>query len=312
MSDQTSTSLQEAKERLDEWRRRSAELPKLRDKLAGEEYRLGALEGCCEQIESEIAELDSATLAGFVAWLSGGKEKRLTERREESHALKQQCDECAANVEALVKEVEAMTGRIADMEGAKEAFEALWEQTEQQVLAAGGEAAHQLQQLVADSDAVEAQQRVLERTIQTGEHVLDRLHVMNKALGRARSKLTNFNPLGVIGAAATSAISRKGASAAISRVRQGLEQFAEHLGAVDLSEVSELDMDIIRLRAAIEGQQTEMGGAWASNPLCDMSVTLPVMELVQTVIGHLKSKLDQKADRTADIESRRAKLIEGA
>ena len=117
-----------------------------------------------------------------------------------------------------------------------------------------------LRAIDAELDASNAKRRALEGSAQVATNLLERLHNMNNAVGRTRSKLLLGGSTGLVGMMAMSAVSRRGISGAVQRVAEGLGELSARIGELDLDRDCATDLEILRLASVGHGYRGEFVG----------------------------------------------------
>ncbi len=304
------TCLAEAQQRVEQELQVRGQLTKARELLAGEGASLQRLENRVAEIEESIQSLESLSLGSLWASIAGNKAQQLDRQREELAAAEQRCEACAEKVVALDCEIQALEADLQDLIGAQEAYVSLCKEKEALLVDGDDPSAEQLRNVIAEQEGVAETQRCLKGAVRTGKHLLERLHSLTSALGRARTKMTGAgNPAGMIGKMVTNAVGRKGAAAAISRARDGMKQFTDEVVGLDFGDDNQSAFDLPGLAASLAGYVEELTGGCAINQDCDMSALRPMVNDVQELVSQIENRLDALDAEVKAIESERRELI---
>ena len=310
MNEDLNGRLAQAKQQLERWKDLKASLPSAQERLNHENYRLRQIETCLADAERQVQSLEAFSLSNLIQALLGRKEQRLHDYREEAEKLETERDQAAEALMAMDADVREIEQQLTALGDPQRVLQQLCDRKQAMLLESDCEAAARLQQLLAELEVAKGRRRELQKALQVGRHVLERLQAMAGSLGRARSKMLHGGPLGAIGNTAVNAVVRHVADGSVDRVREKLGEFASCMKALDLSEATDLDLEIARLGAVMEGWQAELAGNWAGKFDCDRTAVLPILEQVQAALGHLESKLDRVAPRIDQLEQERVALIE--
>lgn len=302
--------LARAKQQVERWKDLKAALPSAQERLNQENFRLRHVEAGLEQLQQQLQDLESFSLTGLVEGLLGRKQQRLTHCREEMSTLATQRDEVEGALLRADAELRQIEQQLTVMGDPQRELQELCEGKQRDVLTSDCEAAQRLRAMVAEIEVAKGQRRELMRAIQTGRHLLERLESMAGAMGRARGRTFAAVSMGAIPAAAMSAVARHGAAGSVERAREKMAEFGKCMSALDLSEGTDLDIEIARLGAAMGGLAQEMNADWGGRFTCDRSLAVPVMEQVVAAIGHLEAKLAGVEPQIARLEAERMGLLE--
>lgn len=312
MYEQLNTQIEQASQRLAHWQELKGSLPQAQERLSQEAYRLRLVENELDGTRQDIEALETLTLESLIDAIMGRKERKLSDRRHEFSELQAKLDEgerTLLDLERRVRDIEEQVNALSD---ADEAYESLCKEKEQCILAADGDVAIQLRAIDAELDASNAKRRALESSVQVAKNLLERLHNMNNAVGRTRSKLLLGGSTGLVGMMAMSAVSRRGISGSVQRVAEGLGELSARIGELDLDRDCETDLEILRLASVTEGYRVEFSGNRNGKGYRSAGAILPVMEEVQNVLGHLRGKLEQIIPEIAAAEQEHRTLIRNA
>jgi len=115
MPDLPYTGLLEAKERLRTKRKLESSLREAGQSLGAERKRLRELSAVLAKEESDVRKLEGLSLTAMFHQFLGSKEDRLDKERQEVFAAKLKYDQCAHEVASLERDIENMTGRMAEL-----------------------------------------------------------------------------------------------------------------------------------------------------------------------------------------------------
>ena len=307
------TRLAEAQQRVGQERQVRAQLTKAREELAGEGVSLQRLENRLAEIEQSIQSLESVSLGSLWASIAGNKSQQLDQQREEFAAAEQRCEACAERVVALDEEIQALETQLDELQGAERAYEALCREKEALLVEGDSPNAEQLQGMIAAQEVIRERQRDFSKAVRTGKHLLERLHSLTNALGRARTKLNSAGPrVGIVGKLLTDAVGRKGASEAVGRARDGMKRFAEEVERLDFSDDAEFAVDLAGLAASLACYLEELTSGHAVTKACDMSAVRPMVNDVQVLVSRIEDKLERIESELKAFESERRSLVSSA
>ena len=300
---QLNAQLAEAKEQLDRLGKLKASLAPAREQFTDEAHRVQRIEDCLAAVEGQIQSLESFTLQSVIdslLWRKEGKLKHLREELDRMSPEMETGDQTLLELDTGVKEIEA---EIASLNNAEEAYKALCDQKCEQILADGGEAAKQLEESAAQLNVAKNKRQSLRKCLQVAKNLVDRLRTMGSALGRANTKKMRYGPLGVIGYVAVNAIQRQGAGPAVRRAREGLQEFARSIEALNVVSGCERDGELVRLATVLAHSNADLDGGVMLSPLIDV---------IHQALGLVQSKLDEVEPTVASLEAQQIELIENA
>lgn len=312
MFDDLNAQLAAIKEQLAKKAEFSDALPKARESLGEEQYQLAQLEGALEHVESEIEALQALTLQCLWDSILGRKRGKLDRLSGERQALQARCGESEEKVESVEQAIAALEEQLAELGDPEAELQTLLDRQQESILGRHDEVAAKLREVLNELDAVRTARQKLDKAIQTGKHATERLHSLTKAIGRANTKNIGARSVGIIGGAVINSVLRGGSRPALDRARQGLRNFGRDAAQIDLDAKSELDAEIARLIAVVTESGGSLTGAVPAMGSGNMGVTLPVLEVVQSLLGHLGTKLDQSNGVIKQLEQQRRGLLEQA
>ena len=312
MIEEINARIEEGRRLLERRRQLNQALLQARECLGQERYKHSQVEAALEQAQTEIDALESLTLQSLLDSVLGRKERRLTEFRDEASDLEQQYEQAEETISSVSQAIASLEDELAKLEDADRVLQTLLDQKQELMLERHDEPAQHLSRLAAELGETEAQRHRLEGTIQTGEHLLERLHTLTNTSGRTRIKMFRPRAIGLVGTIAVNAIVRKGSDSAVGRVREGLKQFGREIRQLSLRDDSELDREILRLAGVVEALPADLKSKWAGLVGCDPSASRPILDHVHAALGHLKHKQDQYTSAIASLDQQRQALIESA
>ena len=188
-------------------------------------------------------------------------------------------------------------------------YEALCQQKRDAVLAAGGETAEQFKTLTEASERLTAIERQCQSIVESGEQVVERIHSMTGAVGRARNKMGATSALGAIGQVAFDTIAARSANPAVKRVSEGLTQFYERLKALDCSEGTDLDLEIVRQTSEVEQLCVQMSATSGVDLAWGSGTESALQEQIFAVLGLVQGKHDRVEQSLAENRSQQDALM---
>lgn len=309
MPENLNAQIEAARRKLTEQEELKRKLPVLRDNITKGAHRLRMLEYQLEQATDNVKTLESLTLASLMESLIGRKERKLAEQREEAAKLKQEFDECVEVVVGLDEEVETIEQQLEELGNVDETYQTLCEKNQRPIMEEGDDAADRLGGLTEEFSRARDEHRRVKAAIQTGEHLLERLHSMTRAAGRARNKSLSVLGVGVIAAVTTNAVTRQSARGSVNRAGEGFTRFGQILSELDLSSGTPADNELARLGPAI---CVSCGELSLRGAIHDSGAAAPFLDTVQEAIGHLREKSKEIQQRIREIDEERHTLIESA
>jgi len=303
MYEQLNAQLAEAKEQLARLAQLKASLAPARERLTEEAHRVQGIEHYLAEVERGIQSLESFTLQNVIDSLMWRKEGKLNHLREELARLSPAVeigDRTLVELDATVKKIEA---EVAELSIAGETYRVMCDRKSEQLTADGGEAAVQLEDLSERFKAAKNERRSLRKSLQLAKNLTDRLRAMGSALGQAKTKKMRYGPLGVIGYVAVNAIQRQSAEPVVRRAREGLQEFASSIEALNVVSNCERDGELVRLATVLAHSNADLDGGGTLSPLIDV---------IHQALGLVQSKLDEVEPTVASLEAQRIEIIENA
>jgi division protein CdvB (Snf7/Vps24/ESCRT-III family) len=300
---QLNAQLAEAKEQLARLAQLKASLAPAREHLTEEAHRVQGIENRLAEVENQIQSLESFSLQSVMDSLMCRKEGKRNHLREELARLSPKVEageRTLLELDSAVKEIEA---EIASLSNTEETYKTICDQKSEQILADGGEPAKQLEESATQLTVATNKRQSLHKCFQVAKNLVDRLRTMGSAWGRANTKKMRYGPLGVIGYVAVNAIQRQSAGPAVRRAREGLQEFAHSIEALNIVSGCARDEELVRLGTVLAHSNADLDGGGTLSPLIDV---------IHQAIGLVQNKLEELEPTVASLETQRLELIENA
>jgi len=300
--------LAEAHRRVNREQELRGALPGLEEQLKAELYALSQLELAMESLTQELRSLESFSLAGLAASLLGGKEQKIAERQEQLAELNAEHEKCNAAIHALQQESSRLQGELTELSDARQFLDSLLSDRQSAYLDAGGEKAERLSRILDGIEDLHESHRRIDRAIEAGRHLLERLHSMTLATGRTRQRAMQSHQVGAIGALLVNSVTRYTAKGSVDRAQDGVQRFCDAVGQLSFDEQDPIDGEIVRLSAVVSELHSDLvgGSAYgegAAGPLLDAAIEL---------VGHLEEKRDRQAGPMSTLEADRRAVLESS
>lgn len=257
-------------------------LPRLREDTANEAYRAQSLEQCLEQAKDAVYALESMTVGSVFASLTGSRDRKLAARQTALRDVQQRYDDSLSRLQSLKRELESVEAELKTLPDYTEL------KTPKGQPASGASADAPAAPLSGDERV-----RLLRSAIESGRALLERLHALTSSVGRARNRSSGGRPLGALGAMAMDALGAQGAKGSVERARDGLRRFNEKVAAIEFSEGTELDLELIRLAAETRHFEAEFAARSVTELVMLGAAEGPLLDHVQNFIGLLDAKTEQ-------------------
>jgi hypothetical protein len=222
------------------------------------------------------------TVGSVFATLTGSRDRKLAARQTALRDVQQRYDDSLSRLQTLKRELESVEAELTTLPDCTEAK--VPKGTAKPAVPANASAAT----LSADERI-----RLLRSAIESGRALLERLHSLTSAVGRARNRSSGGRPLGALGAMALDALGAHGAKGAVERARDGLRHFNEKVAAIEFSEGTELDFELVRLAAETRHFEAEFAARSVTELVMLGASEGPLLEHVQNFIGLLDAKTEQ-------------------
>lgn len=169
------------------FRQLGAALEPLRERKKILESRVWNLKYTLEQEQSEADRLENAGLTVFFLRLSGKLEEKRSVAQAEVQAARVKSEAASRELEAVKAELTQTQQELATLRGCEERYEAVFQEKQARVRAAGGEAAEKLLAMEEALSALKVREKELSEALQAGEaalqttrQILDRLDSAKK------------------------------------------------------------------------------------------------------------------------------------
>jgi len=313
MLDTINTRLSEARQRRDECQSRQNRLPLLREELMREAYRLELIEADLDELATRVKKLQSASLAGLMASLMRRKESQLAQHEAELADLQKEftaAEKRVVELDGQIKDIEASPN---DVEALEAAFRAVLDEKQQCIIQEGGAHSQQLNKLNEQLSCTKGYEAGLQKAVQVGNHLTERLHSMTRSVGRARTKGIASAAGGALIAVTVNTVMKGGsAKPAVGRVVEGLEKFYEAINGVEWNKDEPRDEHVLQLAAGIAGYATDVRTRGATGLVLDTGIVGPMLDTVQELLGHLKDIAADTANQVKTLEAEKQRLVEEA
>jgi len=313
MLDTINARLSEVRQRRDDCQAHRSRLPLLREELTREAYRLQSLEAALDEVQMRVDKLQSASLAGMMASLMGRKESQLAEHEAQLAELQHEFEACEKLVVELDEQVRGIEAHMGDAEELEAAFQAALREKEQFIVEQGGPDADRLGELIEQVSCAKGYELGLQKAVQVGRHLTERLHSMTRAVGRSKTKGIAAAAGGaLISATVNTVMQGRSAKPAVGRVIEGLEEFYEAINNVQWNSDEPRDERVLQLASGIAGFATDVKSRGAMGMVWDKGTVGPMLDAIQELIGHLKDVAAETAGQVKSLQTERQQIIEQA
>jgi len=312
MSEDLDARLADVKQKQAERDDLQARLAPIKEDLAKTGYEFAAADTELADVVAELEALETLTPKAMLSGLLGRRQGQRNEKRERAAELEQRVNELAERVvelEQKLQEVESKLEPYADVDGT---YKALLAQKRRELALAGGGADSEPEDAAGALAAARNELHKLNKTIQSGKHVLERLESMGRSLNRARSKSLASTSIGALPATAINAVMAAGAKGSVNRVKEGFVRFHEQLNELDLSTDDAFHDEIRRLVIEVGALCTEVGDQSTMGMMWDAEAVHKYEDEVDMLVGHLKDKSKDLTKHVSALESEQQAAIESA
>jgi DNA repair exonuclease SbcCD ATPase subunit len=231
MGPQVSAGFRQAKERLETWNELKARLPQQQEELSRQNYQLRQIEHALASVEVQLEQLESFSLGGLLDAMLGKKEGKIRALKDEAARLQTDLEAATGTLTETDSMVRQIEQQLVAMGDPQKALAAQLEAAERALLEAAGESPTELSEVNSRLTFGRARRRELQKAVQIGKHLIERLHNMTNSLGRTQQKLLFGGPLGVVGTVALNAAARHGTGARRTRgIRPVYQEPGPHRG----------------------------------------------------------------------------------
>ena len=289
--------LEQVRQKLDRARKLSAVMEDLK---AQHEERKRAAEEALKVLyreQEDVEELERLSFASFLARIRGEQAERLDQERREAVAAK-------ARFQAAQKE-------RAGLEGLRGRWKALMEEKEELLCQAGGERAKRLIQIGCDLDSLGAQIRELDEAICAGKDVG---YALDQMIGQLDSA-AGWGTWDILGGGMLATMAKHGrmndAQNTAFQARQAISRFR-----TELADVSQLRVPDLQV-----GEFTSFADYFFDGLFVDLYIQDKIgtarrsaeetAAQVEDLLSQLRRERDRTAERAAELERERERLLAG-
>lgn len=303
--------LEQVRQKLDRARKLSAVMEDLK---AQHEERKRAAEDALKVLyreQEDVEELERLSFASFLARIRGEQAERLDQERREAVAAKARYDAARRDLEDLEARFQAAQKERADLEGLRGRWKALMEEKEELLCQAGGERAKRLIQIGCDLDSLGAQIRELDEAICAGKDVG---YALDQMIGQLDSA-AGWGTWDILGGGMLATMAKHGrmndAQNAAFQARQAISRFR-----TELADVSQLRVPDLQV-----GEFTSFADYFFDGLFVDLYIQDKIgtarrsaeetAAQVEDLLSQLRRERDRTAERAAELERERERLLAG-
>ncbi len=300
-----------AKKRDEQQRSAQRKSVQTEDELKQQTYKMHYTELAIQQLDAEIKALNSLSVTSLICTLTGTKSEKLEQAVEHLQLARQEFNEHARTIVKLQSRFEQLSQLADQAADTRNQYDQLLLEKQQELLERTDETATRLKTIVDTLDHAGHQLRILDRCLETGEDVLNRLSSLNRAVSRARKKKLNVRSTMGLGLVYNVA-QQKAANPLVVRAREGIEELRQHIIELDLSANSPNDQEVAEKAPILEPLIIELHDHWIHTVVDDHSATHTIENEIRTVLNALDDKRDELREQAATIEKQRRQLVESA
>ena len=303
--------LEQVRQKLDRARKLSAVMEDLK---AQHEERKRAAEDALKVLyreQEDVEELERLSFASFLARIRGEQAERLDQERREAVAAKARYDAARRDLEDLEARFQAAQKERAGLEGLRGRWKALMEEQEVLLCQAGGERAKRLIQIGCDLDSLGAQIRELDEAICAGKDVG---YALDQMIGQLDSA-AGWGTWDILGGGMLATMAKHGrmndAQNAAFQARQAISRFR-----TELADVSQLRVPDLQV-----GEFTSFADYFFDGLFVDLYIQDKIgtarrsaeetAAQVEDLLSQLRRERDRTAERAAELERERERLLAG-
>ncbi len=303
--------LEQVRQKLDRARKLSAVMEDLK---AQHEERKRAAEDALKVLyreQEDMEELERLSFASFLARIRGEQAERLDQERREAVAAKARYDAARRDLEDLEARFQAAQKERAGLEGPRGRWKALMEEKEELLCQAGGERAKRLIQIGCDLDSLGAQIRELDEAICAGKDVG---YALDQMIGQLDSA-AGWGTWDILGGGMLATMAKHGrmndAQNAAFQARQAISRFR-----TELADVSQLRVPDLQV-----GEFTSFADYFFDGLFVDLYIQDKIgtarrsaeetAAQVEDLLSQLRRERDRTAERAAELERERERLLAG-
>ena len=303
--------LEQVRQKLDRARKLSAVMEDLK---AQHEERKRAAEDALKVLyreQEDVEELERLSFASFLARIRGEQAERLDQERREAVAAKARYDAARRDLEDLEARFQAAQKERARLEGLRGRWKALMEEKEELLCQAGGERAKRLIQIGCDLDSLGSQIRELDEAICAGKDVG---YALDQMIGQLDSA-AGWGTWDILGGGMLATMAKHGrmndAQNAAFQARQAISRFR-----TELADVSQLRVPDLQV-----GEFTSFADYFFDGLFVDLYIQDKIgtarrsaeetAAQVEDLLSQLRRERDRTAERAAELERERERLLAG-
>ena len=303
--------LEQVRQKLDRARKLSAVMEDLK---AQHEERKRAAEDALKVLyreQEDVEELERLSFASFLARIRGEQAERLDQERREAVAAKARYDAARRDLEDLEARFRAAQEERACLEGLRGRWKALMEEKEELLCQAGGERAKRLIQIGCDLDSLGSQIRELDEAICAGKDVG---YALDQMIGQLDSA-AGWGTWDILGGGMLATMAKHGrmndAQNAAFQARQAISRFR-----TELADVSQLRVPDLQV-----GEFTSFADYFFDGLFVDLYIQDKIgtarrsaeetAAQVEDLLSQLRRERDRTAERAAELERERERLLAG-
>lgn len=303
--------LEQVRQKLDRARKLSAVMEDLK---AQHEERKRAAEEALKVLyreQEDVEELERLSFASFLARIRGEQAERLDQERREAVAAKARYDAARRDLEDLEARFQAAQKERAGLEGLRGRWKALMEEKEELLCQAGGERAKRLIQIGCDLDSLGSQIRELDEAICAGKDVG---YALDQMIGQLDSA-AGWGTWDILGGGMLATMAKHGrmndAQNTAFQARQAISRFR-----TELADVSQLRVPDLQV-----GEFTSFADYFFDGLFVDLYIQDKIgtarrsaeetAAQVEDLLSQLRRERDRTAERAADLERERERLLAG-
>ena len=303
--------LEQVRQKLDRARKLSAVMEDLK---AQHEERKRAAEDALKVLyreQEDVEELERLSFASFLARIRGEQAERLDQERREAVAAKARYDAARRDLEDLEARFRAAQEERAGREGLRGRWKALMEEKEELLCQAGGERAKRLIQIGCDLDSLGSQIRELDEAICAGKDVG---YALDQMIGQLDSA-AGWGTWDILGGGMLATMAKHGrmndAQNAAFQARQAISRFR-----TELADVSQLRVPDLQV-----GEFTSFADYFFDGLFVDLYIQDKIgtarrsaeetAAQVEDLLSQLRRERDRTAERAAELERERERLLAG-
>ena len=303
--------LEQVRQKLDRARKLSAVMEDLK---AQHEERKRAAEDALKVLyreQEDVEELERLSFASFLARIRGEQAERLDQERREAVAAKARYDAARRDLEDLEARFRAAQEERAGLEGLRGRWKALMEEYDELLCQAGGERAKRLIQIGCDLDSLGSQIRELDEAICAGKDVG---YALDQMIGQLDSA-AGWGTWDILGGGMLATMAKHGrmndAQNAAFQARQAISRFR-----TELADVSQLRVPDLQV-----GEFTSFADYFFDGLFVDLYIQDKIgtarrsaeetAAQVEDLLSQLRRERDRTAERAAELERERERLLAG-